>query len=215
MGRREANKAEKRDRLLAAGLRAFREDGWALGSVERIVVDAGVARGTFYLYFRDKEALFLALVERLFGPLGEVLRDTRAALAACGDAGATVPVYVALGARLAALLGDRSDEVRLVFAEARSPGAAGEAVRARLAEVVAHTEGILEDAVGKGALRPHDPHVVALAIVGGVERLVEAALSGDGRLDPTRVPGEVTALFQRGLLPVADEHPAGAGRPGF
>lgn len=201
MGRREDNKADKRERLLAAGLRTFRAEGWGVGSVERIAAEAGVARGTFYLYFRDKEALFLALIEALFGPLGDVLRETRAALAACPDAESTAPVYAVLGARLALLLGERSEEVRLVFAEARSPGPAGDAVRARLSEVVGHTEGILVDAVEKGALRPHDPHVVALAIVGGVERLVEAALAGDPALDPGRVPAEVTALFQRGLLP--------------
>ncbi|MFN7143182.1 MAG: TetR/AcrR family transcriptional regulator [Myxococcota bacterium] len=202
MGRREDNKADKRERLLAAGLRTFREEGWGVGSVERIAAEAGVARGTFYLYFRDKEALFLALIEALFGPLGDILRETRAALAACPDAESTAPVYAVLGTRLAQLLSERSDEVRLVFAEARSPGPAGDAVRARLAEVAGHTEGILVDAVAKGALRPHDPHVVALAIVGGVERLVEAALAGDPALDPMRVPGEVTALFQRGLLPL-------------
>lgn len=204
MGRREANKADKRERLLAAGLRAFRADGYATGSVERIVADAGVARGTFYLYFRDKEALFAALVARIFDPLDAHLVATRAALAACADRAATVPVYFALGAGLAALLGERAEEVRLVFAEARGPGPAGEAVRARMAEVVGHTEGILADAVAKGTLRPHDPHVVALAIVGGVERLVEAALAGDAGLDPERVPVEVTALFQRGLLDPGD-----------
>jgi AcrR family transcriptional regulator len=204
MGRREDNKADKRERLLAAGLRAFREEGWARGSIERVVADAGVARGTFYLYFPDKDALFAALVERLFVPLCGVLAETRAALAAAADRDATVPIYAVLGARLAALLGERGEEVRLVFGEARSPGPAGDVVRARLREVVAHTEGILVDAVAKGALRPHDPHVVALAIVGGVERLVEAALGGDRELDPARVPVEVTALFQRGLLPTVD-----------
>lgn len=96
--------------------------------------------------------------------------------------------------------------VRSVFAEARAPGPAGEVVRAGLATAVAHAEGILADAVAKGRLRPHDPHVVALAIVGGVERLVEAALAGDGALDPARVPGEGTALFQRGLLSGGPEH---------
>lgn len=200
MGRREDNKADKHERLLAAALRAFREEGFAVASVERIAADAGVARGTFYLYFRDKEAIFAALVARVFEPVDAHLRAIRAALAGAPDRAATVPVYAALGAGLAGIFAEEAEVVRIVYAEARAPGPAGDAVRAGLAAAVAHTEGILADAVDKGMLRPHDPHVVALAIVGGVERLVEAALAGDGRLDPARVPAEVTALFQRGLL---------------
>ncbi len=201
MGRREQNKADKRERLLAAGVHAFLAEGWSAASVERIAAEAGVARGTFYLYFRDKEALFVALIEGFAAPVGTVLTETRALLAACPDAESTYPVYAVLGARLATLLAERADEVRLYFAESRSPGPAGDAVRACAASIVAHTEDILDDAVAHGVLRPHATHAVAIAIVGGVERLLEAWLAGDSRLDPASVPAEVTALFRRGLAP--------------
>jgi AcrR family transcriptional regulator len=201
MGRREQNKADKRERLEVAGLQAFLEEGYATASVERIAAAAGVARGTFYLYFRDKEALFVALVERLFTPLGDALRDARAALAACPDAASTFPVYGALGLSLAGLLAERADEVRIYFAESRSPGAAGEALRARAATIEAETEDILRDAVARGVLRPHDTHAVALAIFGGIERLVGAWLVGDTRLDALSLPAEVTLLFRYGLAP--------------
>lgn len=202
MGRREQNKADKRERLLSAGLAAFLREGWSAASVERIAADAGVARGTFYLYFRDKEALFVALIEGVVAPVGAVLTTARRDLAACADAESTYPVYAVLGFELATLLAERADEVRLYFAESRSPGPAGDAVRACAASIVAHTEDILEDAVAHGVLRPHAPHAVALAIVGGIERLVEGWLAGDPDIDPARVPGEVTALFRRGLAPV-------------
>ncbi|MDP2314198.1 MAG: helix-turn-helix domain-containing protein [Pseudomonadota bacterium] len=201
MGRREQNKADKRERLLAAGLHAFVEEGYSTASVERIAADAGVARGTFYLYFHDKEALFAALMEGFSAPMGATLAEARVELAACPDPESTYPVYAALGLRLAMLLAERVGEVRLYFAESRSPGPVGDAVRACAASIVAHTEDILDDAVTLGVLRPHDTHVVAVAIVGGVERLVEAWLAGDTRLDPARVPAEVTALFRRGLAP--------------
>lgn len=202
MGRREQNKADKRERLLAAGLYAFLQEGWSAASVERIAADAGVARGTFYLYFHDKEALFVELIDAIVAPVGAVLTTARAELLACPDAERTYPVYAVLGFQLATLLAERADQVRLYFAESRSPGPAGDAVRACATSIVAHTEDILLDAVMHGVLRPHATHAVALAIVGGVERLVEGWLVGDTRIDPSTVPGEVTALFRRGLAPV-------------
>lgn len=208
MGRREANKADKLERLLTAGLSAFREDGFAGASVEKVAAAADVARGTFYLYFPDKTALFAALADRVFGPVVDALVETRAALAPLTTPEASLPHYVAMAGRLAMLLAERADEVRIVFAEARAPGAAGAHVRAGTARIVAETEGILADAVTRGELRPHASHIVALAIVGGVERLVEAALEGDATLDVTQVPAEVTALFRWGVAPPGSGTPA-------
>lgn len=200
MGRREANKEDKRRRLLDAGLAAFREQGFAGASVERVASDADVARGTFYLYFPDKEALFRALVERLYDPLEGAVGDARAALADCPDAASTYPVYAALGLRLAEVLALHPEEVRLHFAEGRAPGAGGEIVRAHAARLESLTRDILEDAVAHGTLRAHDTYAVALAIVGGIERLVWAWLRGEV-LDVAGLPAEVTRLFRHGLAP--------------
>ena len=54
----------RRDELLAAGERLFVERGVAATSIDDITAAAGVAKGTFYLYFDAKEALHEALHER-------------------------------------------------------------------------------------------------------------------------------------------------------
>ena len=55
---------ERRRDLLDAGLALFAEQGVAATSVEDVTRRAGVAKGTFYLYFATKEALLLALRQR-------------------------------------------------------------------------------------------------------------------------------------------------------
>ncbi|MBU0481118.1 MAG: TetR/AcrR family transcriptional regulator [Proteobacteria bacterium] len=50
---------EKRERVLGAAVSEFARAGYAQASVNRIVKDAGIAKGSFYQYFEDKEALFL------------------------------------------------------------------------------------------------------------------------------------------------------------
>lgn len=47
--------------LIAAGLRVFEKKGLAEMRVDDIVDEAGVAKGTFYLYFKDRAAYLLGL----------------------------------------------------------------------------------------------------------------------------------------------------------
>ncbi len=58
------HKEQTRDRILdqAAGL--FRRHGYRGVGIDRIMAAAGLTRGAFYAYFRSKEALFAAVVDR-------------------------------------------------------------------------------------------------------------------------------------------------------
>jgi len=62
--RKQARPAE----LLAAALDCFVEKGFAATRMEDIARRAGVAKGTFYLYFPSKEAVFEALVRETLLP---------------------------------------------------------------------------------------------------------------------------------------------------
>ncbi|NCB32747.1 MAG: TetR/AcrR family transcriptional regulator [Erysipelotrichia bacterium] len=61
----EKKKAEKRKRLLDAAYACFIEEGVSGASIARICDRADIAKGTFYLYFRDKDDLEKALNLRL------------------------------------------------------------------------------------------------------------------------------------------------------
>ena len=52
-----------RDRLLEAGLKLVRAQGFAGTSVEQLCVEAGVTKGAFFHHFRSKEALGVALAD--------------------------------------------------------------------------------------------------------------------------------------------------------
>jgi AcrR family transcriptional regulator len=54
----------RRDELMAAAEALFLEKGFAATSVDEIVRLADVAKGTFYLHFRSKDDILLALRER-------------------------------------------------------------------------------------------------------------------------------------------------------
>ena len=50
----ELNKKKKQDALLNTAYHLFTEKGFQKTSISDIVNEAGVAKGTFYLYFKDK-----------------------------------------------------------------------------------------------------------------------------------------------------------------
>jgi AcrR family transcriptional regulator len=57
----------RREELLDAAERLFLERGVAGTSIDEVVAAAGVAKGTFYLYFASKDKILAALQERYVG----------------------------------------------------------------------------------------------------------------------------------------------------
>lgn len=67
-GRRTVNAALRRTSIIDAALEEFLANGFAATRIEAVAKRAGVAKGTIYLNFQDKEALFQGIVEREIGP---------------------------------------------------------------------------------------------------------------------------------------------------
>ncbi len=63
-------KAERRQQILNVAREVFAKRGYHAAKIEDIVAAAGVARGTFYLYFEDKRAIFEEIVDRTIARLG-------------------------------------------------------------------------------------------------------------------------------------------------
>jgi AcrR family transcriptional regulator len=59
----EAVRAARRDQIIAAGLACFARTGYHRTTMADVAEQAGVSKGTPYLYFDSKQALFLALHE--------------------------------------------------------------------------------------------------------------------------------------------------------
>jgi AcrR family transcriptional regulator len=66
---------ERRQQILDAATWAFARKGYRTSSVSDIIARAGVARGTFYLYFTSKEDVFLAIVEHFHGRVKRMLQS--------------------------------------------------------------------------------------------------------------------------------------------
>src|SRR2546421_8557337 len=108
---RTERQAEKRGAILNAALDEFAASGFAAARLDDVARRAGVAKGTIYLYFRDKESLFQELVRTMLSPIvGALEAAPMADLPARGLAEAISDLFVreVLGTR-------RKDVIRLII----------------------------------------------------------------------------------------------------
>jgi AcrR family transcriptional regulator len=69
--KRRVSPDERRAAILDAALDVFAENGFAAARLDDVAQKAGVAKGTLYLYFPDKEALFEDLLRGVASPVLE------------------------------------------------------------------------------------------------------------------------------------------------
>ncbi len=75
----QRRKEARPEEILAAALDVFVERGFARARLEEVARRAGVTKGTIYLYFKSKEALFKAVVRGTIVPViaqGEALAQS-------------------------------------------------------------------------------------------------------------------------------------------
>ena len=91
MNKRSAKQSKLQ--ILEAARKVFAEHGYAQASMRQIAQAAGVSVGGLYLYFSDKEALYLTLMQE---SLAELNQTTREALQAISDPREAMRCYITI-----------------------------------------------------------------------------------------------------------------------
>jgi AcrR family transcriptional regulator len=176
--------------VLACARKVFAGKGYHAAGVADIIREAGVARGTFYLYFESKRAIFDELLGLLFAELeGHIHRIDPAA----GAEGSALEMLEIVGRVFDALLRHR-DVTRILLREAVGLDAGFDR---KLGEFYERLAGLIERSLRSGRemglVRDIDPRLASLMILGAIKQLLDHALS-----DPSFAP-EAPALARQFL----------------
>jgi TetR/AcrR family transcriptional regulator len=76
--RREREKLAKRDDILEAALEVFAEKGFAAATLDEIAEKAEFSKAALYLYFKNKEDLFLSLIDTRLQELRSAITENAA-----------------------------------------------------------------------------------------------------------------------------------------
>lgn len=157
-GRREANKAANRAAILGAARSVFTEMGYGAATVRDIVRPTGLAAGTFYNYFPDKESVFAELVagivEEARGRVRAARQEASDPVSFIADAFHAYFSYVSEEPATAAFLRRNVGTIRMYFGD--------EAMGAGVAEL----QEDLDSAVERGLLPPHETRLMAPMMFG-------------------------------------------------
>jgi AcrR family transcriptional regulator len=75
--RAERKRSERRDAIVRAAEHVFCVHGYPDASIADVIDAAQISRGTFYLYFDSKDALYLELIDRFISLVTEALQVVR------------------------------------------------------------------------------------------------------------------------------------------
>ena len=169
-GRSDAQRrAERHERLMDAGLELFGSYGYTGTSIERLCATASVSTRNFYEEFASREALLIALHERI-----NQLAMTNA-LAALADA-RDEPLAERIGHLVKAYITTTSSDpkwTRLAYVEV--VGVSPEVEKHRLLwreRIVEFMIAEADRAVSRGEAKPRDFQLTAVALIGAVNELV-------------------------------------------
>jgi AcrR family transcriptional regulator len=199
-GKRDENRRRRVREISEAALALFLEKGVEGVTVDEIVRDAKIAKGSFYRYFSDKTDLVEALFAPLVAQLRVVIGEAYAALSHAEDNDALIAAYGNLAQAAAAAIFEHSGVVLLYLQENRAPGVGARAPIRRVADELSQGALDLTRAARKhGLLRPFPAQVSALAVIGAVERLLFGLLAGEDVGDPAELAQSLISLILDGL----------------
>ncbi len=146
-GTRAARSRARREAILTAALDEFSLRGFEAARLDDVAKRAGVAKGTIYLYFRDKESLFQELIRTMLTPLvGTIEALGKADLPLSQLAGHIAELFVREVYETR-----RKDVIRLMISEGRRfPKLAEFYYREVLSRIIAAVRALLRRAAARG-----------------------------------------------------------------
>jgi AcrR family transcriptional regulator len=185
---------QRHQRILDAAVRVFSSKGYHGTLVDEIAAEADTSKGGVYFHFPNKQAIFLALLDRLANMLRE-----RVESAIAEEPDPVTRAETALRVVLETFGGHRR-LARLFMVEALG---AGPEFNARMIEIRASFANLirahLDEAVARGAIPPLDTATAATAWFGAMNEVVThwALSDAPGRLED--VYPTIRALLLRGI----------------
>ena len=178
----------------------FARRGYHAAKIDEIVATAGVARGTFYLYFEDKRGIFEEIVDGTFVRLGSaVMRvDTE-------DPERSVADQVRENIRriVHALLEDRAT-TKILLSDAVGLDAAFDRKLLSFYEQVGKLlEDALADGQERGIVAPGDTHIFAILTLGAVKEIIYQVVMRGLSYSEEQIVDTILAFLSAGYLRMA------------
>ena len=191
--RRTESEPVRRGQLLRAARKVFRAKGYDGASVSEIVREAGVAQGTFYLYFPSKRDAAVSLRDGLMETMAKAATTAVKSHTSFED---RLQSLIAAGFKVARR---NADLFRLAFIGADETHSELHSESPEHGSILRATTDLFRDAVGAGEMEAMDPEIAARLATGLLQHaMIEAFVFGEGE-ESDRLEQGVSALLLNAL----------------
>ena len=191
-------KQERRRQILAAAKAVFADAGYHGASIHAIIERAQIARGTFYLYFESKAAVFDSILDHAMSDLRARIKRIEVE-----DTSAPAP-QVQLREQVVAILdyivGDRALATLLLSAGHTPEAEASERLELFFTEVRELLKRALETGMEIGLTRRCNVELASAALLGMIRGVIEHIIRTDGKTTVDEVVTEMLMVALRGVL---------------
>jgi len=199
-GKRDINRRKRVQDLIDAGLLLFLERGIEAVTIDEVAREAGMAKGNFYRYFRDKADLVEAVIEPVGSTIREAIQRCDGQLRQANGRDDAVASYAQLGNSLIGALAMHPDAMCLYLQERRAPATTARQAISDLADDVdGRAMALSQVAVDRQLVTVADPAVSAIAVLGAVEALALASVRRQVRIDPVETTRILISIVLDGL----------------
>ena len=199
-GKRDLNRRKRVQDLVDAGLSLFLERGIEAVTIDEVAREAGMAKGNFYRYFRDKADLVEAVIEPVVSTTRDAIQECDAKLREANGRDDAVSAYGQLGNRLIGALAMHPDAMCLYLQERRAPATtARQAISDLATELDDRAMTLSQVAVDRDLVVVSDPRVSAVAVLGAVEALALASVRNQVKINPVETTKSLISIVLEGL----------------
>lgn len=202
-------KEQRRAQILAVATQVFAEKGYHDARIDDIVVRAGIARGTFYLYFSDKRAIFEELINSFLLRLNDAIERIELA----DDAPRHMNELTANLRRVFALFAANPEMARILLSTTVGHDAEFDRrLQGFYDEITALLARALEQGEAAGLVRPGDARLRAFCITGIVRECLSQVILRRADATPDALVEALLDLVADGLFTDISRRAAGRSR---
>jgi TetR/AcrR family transcriptional regulator, cholesterol catabolism regulator len=183
----------RKSEIIGAAVKLFAEEGYHSTTLDKVAADIGVSKATLYYYFRNKEEIIRAILNRSLDRMKQTLEIKKASLSTTEKLRQFIEYHVVFGA-------DDAELAKITFEQLNIlPKRSREVLKRKQREIVDFLQDLLQQGNNEGTIKVSNTKIAAFAII-GMCNWTYHWYKPEGKLTPQQISELYVNLIENGYL---------------
>jgi TetR/AcrR family transcriptional regulator, cholesterol catabolism regulator len=183
----------RKNEIIGVALKLFAQESYHSTTLDKVAAEIGVSKATLYYYFRNKEEIIRAILNRSLDRMKQTLEIKKTSLSTTEKLRQFFEYHVVFGA-------DDADLAKITFEQLNIlPKRSREVLKRKQREIVSFLQDLLQQGVDEGIIKVSNTKIAAFAIL-GMCNWTYHWYKPDGKLAPQKISEIYVSLLENGYL---------------